>query len=235
MFGLKKMHDFKLSVVDTDSIAFSKSNGNPFEELEQAALLAELNSLFPHTIVWEHDGIYPKLLVIKAKNYILWDGVKLKVKGSALKASTKELALKEFINEMIDYLINDRTDYVEVYNRYVREIMDIKDMKRWASRKTLTQAILTNERANEKKVRDALEGSGLVEGDRFYTYFAPEGKVMLLDRFDGMYDKVALLKKLYNTAQIFENLIDIKSTFINYSLKRSELLLTELVGQSANI
>ena len=102
------MHDFKIANLDTDSISFSKQDGSVFSKQEQTCLLEELNSLFPPTIRWEHDGIFSRVVVIKAKNYILKsESGKVKIKGSALKATGREPALKEFINKVIDSYLKD--------------------------------------------------------------------------------------------------------------------------------
>ncbi|NJO65080.1 MAG: hypothetical protein HC836_45320 [Richelia sp. RM2_1_2] len=52
-------------------------------------------------------GIFEKVIIFKAKNYILWDGKKVKSKGSALRSGNREVALKEFINETVKILLED--------------------------------------------------------------------------------------------------------------------------------
>jgi hypothetical protein len=221
-------HDFKIVNADTDSISFCKADGGEFSAEEQTRLLNELNSLFPSQIHWEHDGIYSKFIVLKAKNYILYNGKKVKIKGSALRASTKEPALKEFIKEIIDAMLYDKNNYQEIYWKYAQEIMNVQDMKRWASRKTITTAVLGGKRTNEKKVLDALEGSEYVEGDRVFMFFKSDQSLSLIENFNGDYCKKTLLKKLFNTAQIFGNILDVKQIFPNLTLKRNGTLLNEM-------
>ena len=228
-------NNFTLINCDTDSILFSKPDETPFTEEEQKYYLKSLNSVFPPGISWEHDGFFTKVIVAKAKNYILFDGKKQKIKGSALKASTKEPALKEFIKATIDSMLYDRNDFKELYDKYVREIMAISDIKRWASRKTISEKILTSTRKNETKVMDAMEGEEYSPGDRRYFFFlpAPEGSkenaLEIIENFKGIYSHDRLLKKLHDTSKIFSTILPVKDLFINYSLKKNKALLEALL------
>ncbi len=221
-------YNFTLVNCDTDSIMVAKPDGTPFSEEEQTRLLNELNGLFPEQIRWEPDGTYPVVVVLKAKNYTLYDGKKITIKGSALKDPKKSPALKEFINKMIDCLLFDKTNYQEIYHSYVKEILNVTDIKRWASRKTLSSTMQESDRTNETRILDALEGSNYVEGDRFYTFFKSENEICLVENFIGEYDKSRLLKSLYNTASIFSTVLPTKELFINYSLKTKQKLLQDI-------
>ena len=53
-------------------------------------------------MLFRSDGYFDTIIVLKAKNYILCNNGKIKYKGSALKDPKKELALKEFIDKIID-------------------------------------------------------------------------------------------------------------------------------------
>lgn len=222
------MHNFELVNADTDSITITKPDGGEFTELERENLLKELNSLFPDKIHWEDDGYYETIIVSKAKNYVLWDGKKLKIKGSSLKDPKKELALQEFIQRIIQTIIDKKYDYLNIYEEYVKEIAKVTDIKRWVSKKTITSNVLEGERLNETKVLDAIAGSEYREGDKIYVYYDKEDKLKLVEHFDGNYRIDRLLKKLWSTAIIFENIVD-KSIFLNYSLKRNQKLLLELI------
>lgn len=224
---------FILGPVDTDSISFCKPNYAAFSKEEQDALLNEINSLLPDLIKYDHDGYFPKVICIRAKNYILYDGKKIKTKGSALKATTKCPALKEFINRVIDYMIyHDEivdNDLILLYNEYVKEIMNIQDIKRWSARKTISDKVLESDRTNEAKLRTAIEGSEIVEGDRCHVYYKADNSLSLVQNFDGDYNKDRLLKNLYDTAYTFETILDCDTLFKNYSLKRSKKDLEELL------
>lgn len=219
------MHDFKVIACDTDSVFFKKKDEAEFTEVEAEKLMSELNSLYPKNIKWELNGIYKKQITAKAKNYILFDGHKIKTKGSALKASTKERALKEFIDEIVQAILNDNTNYTDIYNKYVKETGNITDIKRWVSRKTISSKTLSSERTNESKIRDAIAGSDYREGDRCYLYFTKDKTLKLVEHFENDHDRIILLKKLHDTAKIFSTVLDVKNLFLNYSLKKNQELL----------
>lgn len=223
-------HNFILCNADTDSISFCKNDMSSFSEEEQEQLLNEINSLLPEKIIFEHDGVFETVVVLKAKNYILYDGKKIKIKGSALKASTKEAALKEMINRFVEVLVkeglnNDRL--VNIYHEYIIEAREIRDIMRWSSRKTITDSVLNPERTNEQKVFDALEGEEIQQGDRRYFYFKEDNSLGLAEQFDGNYNRTKLYEKIWKTANIFETVVD-KSLFTKYHLKRSKELINNL-------
>lgn len=230
-------HDFKLVNFDTDSIMVCKQNGSPFTEAEREALLVDLNSIFPPGIRWEDDGYYEKVIVVKAKNYLLHDPhaekpeKRITIKGSALKATTKEKALQEFIRRILDSMVFGKEDPGTIYLEYVREAMNIQDINRWASKKTVSEKVLKSDRTNEVRVRDAIQGAEYSQGDKVYVYFKADGTLQLAERFDGEYDKLRLLKKLHDTSKVFNTVLP-KETFPNYSLKRAKATLEELLTNS---
>lgn len=235
---MNTQHNFILGPVDTDSISFTKPDMSPFSEEERNELLAEINALMPEKVKYADDGYYDTCIVIRAKNYILWDGKKLKMKGSALKATTKEPALQEFIKSTIQIILDNRevtdihTKTHDLYQQYVREIMNISDIKRWASKKTITDKILKNERTNEAKVRDALAGSDYTEGDKIFVYFKEDGNLSLVENFNNDHDRSKLLKKLFSTAETFETILPVGELFPNYSLKKQYKILLDKVTVS---
>lgn len=54
---------------DTDSIAYT--NGQPFNQNDYNKEIDEINNLLPPFIKFADDGAYEKLIVIRAKNYIM--------------------------------------------------------------------------------------------------------------------------------------------------------------------
>lgn len=224
-------HNFIIPNADTDSITICKPDGGVFTKEEQDALLKEINSILPSKIVMDHDGFYPTMVILKTKNYIMYDGKKLKYKGSAVKATTKEPALKEFIKRIIDAIIQGKDNYVEIYNEYIKEAMAVTDIRRWVSKRGLTDKVFTNERANERKVRDAIAGTEYVEGDKVYLFYLPDETLCLAENFKGEYDKERLVKKIFDTSKVFNTVIP-EGTFINYSLKRNKKALEEITGQT---
>lgn len=213
---------FKLVNADTDSISYCKSDMSELSEEEFKKHLAEVNSMFPPRIRWEDDGVFKRVVVVKAKNYILYDGEKIKLKGSGIKATTKCVALKEFIGKIIEMLVHNKGDLSTMYMEYVHEIMNIKDITRWTARKTVSEKVMTSERANETKVRSAIEDTEYVEGDRVRVFYLPDDTLELEENFKGVYNRKRLLKNLFDTVKGFEPVIpNYKELCPNFSLVRT--------------
>lgn len=227
------MHNYILGPVDTDSISICKHDMSPFTKEERDSLLIEINSKFPELIKYADDGYFPRCIALKAKNYILYDGTKIKVKGSSLKATTKSQALKDFTNDVIKTMVHtENVDEIpvklqEVYNKYVEEAMTVTDIKRWSARKTLSSTMQESTRTNETKVLEAIKGSNYREGDRFYTFYRSDDSLCLAENFDGDYNRTRLLKNLYDTITIFDTVLDVKKLFINHSLKKNYKVLLD--------
>lgn len=216
---------------DTDSITYTDPNKSLVNKDVRDANIKELNTYFPERIRFEDDGFFKKVIVFAPKNYVLQtDDGKIKLKGSALKDAKRELALKEFSQKIIEELLanGDHTKIQNIYYEYIREVKyGITDIKRWCSKKTITDKIFTSERSNETKIKDAIEGSNYREGDKCWTFFRSDGSLSLMENFDGDYDKDAMYKKVFRSAEFFTNVIP-SDLFINYSLKRSKKLLDQL-------
>lgn len=223
-------NNFIVPIVDTDSITVCKSDYSEFTKEEIDILTDDLNSKFDKLINWEFEFYNPKIICLLAKNYVLVDqSGKIKYKGSAIKATQKEPALKEFIKAIIDSMLNDRNDYQEIYHRYVKEAANIKDIKRWAARKTVSERTLNSERKNETRIKDAIEGTEIVEGDRIYLYNKDEETLDLVQNFDGTYCVAKYLKKVYDTSWTFDSVLDCDALFINYTLKKNKKALEDLL------
>lgn len=231
-----KNHQMILVNCDTDSISVNKPNNLPFTENERNSLLIELNSLFPETIKWEDDGYFSSVVVLKAKNYALWDGKKIKIKGSAFKSSSREIALKELMNEFLDVLLKENLNQeeldfrlVSIYHKYINEALNVQDIKRWASKKTITEKVMRPERTNEQKIADALEGTEYSEGEKRWFFFTSDDKLCLVEKFQGDYHKTKLIEKIWKTVAIFKPILDI-NMFKKYHLKKYQKELNNLVA-----
>ncbi len=222
-------HNFVPVGADTDGIAFRKPDQSPFTKEERQELLGELNSLMDTMIRWEDDGVFPTQLVIKTKNYVLVDEKgKVKIKGSGLKATNKEKALQDFTKEVIHYLVEGHPDSIPaLYTAYAKQILNIQDISRWASKQTITKAVLTGTGTTQVKIRNALKGRPVQEGDKIYTFFLESGERCLLEDFTGQYDAKKLLGKLYDTLCIFKPVLDL-SAFPDLTLKRNLIHLEAL-------
>lgn len=223
-----KSYNFKLVNADTDSITFCKPDGSSFSEEEQINLLMELNSLYPEKIRFEHDGMFKKVIVLKAKNYIMLDQKgKIKTKGSSIKDTKRALALREMIKEIVDDLLYDKGELIDIYYKYVKEAVNVKDITRWASKKTITESVLNPKRTNEQKILDALQGTDYSQGDKRWFFYKKDKSLCLVDKFDGDYDVDKLLENIYNTICIFDTVIE-TNVFPNYKLKKNKKLLEKL-------
>ena len=229
--AIKWAEDKDLQIVngDTDSIMFCKKDQSTFAKEERKNLLLEINTLLPSQIQMADDGYYTRVIVLKAKNYILFDGQEIKYKGSAIKSTGKEAALRQYIKDILNTMLAGNYDFLTIYNQYVKEIMDLKDIHRWTSKKTISSKVLAGERTNELIIKNAIAGTEYQEGDKAYFYYKSDDTLCLAEKFAGDYNKSRLLEKLYKTASgTFETVIDPK-TFINYSLKRSQGALEALI------
>ena len=226
-----KSKGYTIVNADTDSITYCDPVRSLVNKHVRESNLNELNSLYPEKIRFEDDGYFNKVIVFAPKNYVLQsEKGDIKIKGSALKDSKRELALKEFASEIIKELLADG-DHLKIqgiYYRYIKEVKyGIKDIKRWCSKKTITDKIFTSERSNETKVKDAIKGSNYREGDKVWTFFRSDGSLCLMENYDGDYDADSMYKKVFRSAEFFTNVIP-PDLFINYSLKRSKKMLEEL-------
>jgi DNA polymerase, archaea type len=253
-----KTHNFILGPVDTDSISICKPDFAPFTEEEQEALIEEINSQLPELINYSHDGYFKTCVVLKAKNYILVDqDDKIKLKGSSIKDQKKEPALKEMMEKMIGCLINeDKDSMIGIYESYIKEAFNVKDIGRWATKKTITKAVLNcahdpTARLNERKVYEAVKDvPGLQEGDKEYLYPCilsqevirtelKNGKIReKVIKETGLKrsaiwhedeDKEKLMERVIATVQIFSSVFD-TDTFIDYSLVKNKNSLTSLIS-----
>lgn len=236
--GKYKPHNFVITNGDTDSIAFKKKDESEFTEQERLDLLEEINGLLPELLNYEDDGYFEKFVVNKAKNYILYDGKKIKIKGSSFKDAKKEPVMKEMMMKIIeDCLIHERRDYVDIYEEYIQEVYNMIDITRWAGKKNITEKVMNNDRTTEAKVRDALEGmdQDVVIGDKVFLYNAIDGMIQDSDKdglkvykktglpkmipnrvlkhvslFNGDHDVDHYLKRVYDTINIFSNILDMQ-------------------------
>lgn len=243
-----RTHNFILSNCDTDSVMFCKQDHSLFTEEEQQTLVNEINSLLPEFIKFENDGFFPRVIIVKAKNYALFNGTKISYKGSAFKSATKEPVLRELMNTLVECLIHNTDTPQNIYDRYIDEAMNIVDINRWAIKKSITKKLIAGTRKNETKVLDAIDIDSFREGDKVYLYCNIEGKIQdtakgelvfykdgspkmienrvlkLVDDFDGSYDIVHYVKRVYDTMSIFKNVIDMESIIKYHSSKSLHLL-----------
>lgn len=212
---------------DTDSISYVPSGGNMASHLEQ------LNATCPDKIVWEDDGVFDALLVVKAKNYAMLTGGNIEIKGSALKATMKEPALKEFLSTSLRHILTGKGDLVEhLYFDYVENICKLQDISDWCSKKTITKSVLNPKRTNEQRVLDAVAGKTIQEGDKIRVFFETDTTLRCSEDFTGQYHRPTLHGKLFNTVKVLAPVLDMDK-FPNYKLKgkQKQLVNLGLIGE----
>lgn len=94
-------HGCTILEADTDGIYLSSPEffGQPEVLLEKVA------GVLPPGIELEYDGRYEAMFCYKAKNYALYDGKKVTIRGSALRSRGIEPYLKKLGNQLIRFLV----------------------------------------------------------------------------------------------------------------------------------
>ena len=139
---------------------------------------------------------------------------------------------------------------IDIYNKYIQEVCDIKDISRWAVKKNVTSSVLNPERSNEQKVLDAIGDRIVQEGDKIYVFsdidgerqkkkegepvFLKSGKpsmepnriLRLTEDYTGNYDLLHYLDRVYKTTAILETVLDI-SKHTKYTKTKLKLLNLE--------
>lgn len=94
-------HGCTILEADTDGIYLSSAEF--FDRPE--ALLEKVVGVLPPGIELEYDGRYEAMFCYKAKNYALYDGKKVTIRGSALRSRGIEPYLKKLGNQLIRFLV----------------------------------------------------------------------------------------------------------------------------------
>jgi len=130
-------HDCTILEADTDGIYLSSEKY--YERPE--ALLAQVAPILPEGIELEHDGRYTAMFCYKMKNYALYDGSKVTLRGSALRSRGMEPFLKKLSDRLITFLVGASTDspltLLEDYRRRLADrTMPVEEL---AKSETLSQ------------------------------------------------------------------------------------------------
>lgn len=248
-------HNFIIGPSDTDSLSFCKLDMSFMTKEERELLLAEINKISPECILWEDDGYYTSAIALKAKNYVLYDGQTKIVKGSAFKTSSKEPALRFFMDDLIEEMLheNRQSELINIYHKYIKESQNIEDISRWVTKKTITKAVFESSRPNETKILDAVKGETIQAGDKVYLWSMIDGEkqkmvkgqpefykdgtpkmvpntVLKLQKHwsKGMEDKEHYLGRVRSTLEILENVLDM-TQFVDYTKAKNKQLLQELL------
>lgn len=91
------------AVLEADTDGIYVTAPDHYEQPE--SLLANVREILPPGIDLELDGRYPAMFCYKAKNYALFDGETVTIRGSALRSRGIEPFLKELTDHLIHYLL----------------------------------------------------------------------------------------------------------------------------------
>ncbi|MDB6093740.1 MAG: polymerase region [Verrucomicrobia bacterium] len=130
-------HDCTILEADTDGIYLSSEKyfNQPDELLKLVA------PILPEGIELEYDGKYEAMFCYKMKNYALYDGKKVTLRGSALRSRGMEPYLKKLSDQLIIFLLGVSTEspvtMIDDYRRRLAErAMAIEEL---AKSETLSQ------------------------------------------------------------------------------------------------
>ena len=139
-------HGATILEADTDGIYLSSAEY--FDQPEQ--LLAKAAKILPAGIELEYDGRYEAMFCYKAKNYALYDGQHITLRGSALRSRGTEPYLKRLSDSLISHLLGaggeSPADLVVKYRELIPAMqMPIRDLAK-------TEGLKLNPEAYEKFV-----------------------------------------------------------------------------------
>ncbi|MEX2045517.1 MAG: DNA polymerase domain-containing protein, partial [Opitutus sp.] len=198
---------------DTDGIYLS-SEGH-FENPD--ALLALIAPILPPGIELEHDGSYRAMFCYKAKNYALYDGRKVTLRGSALRSRGIEPYLKKLTTRLIRFLLGVSNESpLELAEDYRRRLVTLAvPVAELARSETLSQGPEAYERfiaGGGKPRRASLEAALQLQprpraGERMTYYMTARSKgrgsdwqrarpLALYDPVQAPYDADHYTKKL---------------------------------------
>ena len=100
---IAKFQELGCTVLEADTDGIYVSSKSYFDKTEE--LLKQVSSVLPQGIDLEYDGSYESMFCYKAKNYALYDGEKVTIKGSALRSRGTEAYLKELTDSLIYFML----------------------------------------------------------------------------------------------------------------------------------
>lgn len=220
-------HGCTILEADTDGIYLSSEKY--FAEPE--ALLGLVAPILPQGIELEHDGRYTAMFCYKSKNYALYDGKKITLRGSALRSRGIEPFLKALSDQFIKFLVGASTETPLTLLAETRRGLEARELPVSAVAKT--ESLSQNPDAYEKfmaeggKPRRASAEAALQltprprMGDRVSYYIRPKAKgqtsdwqrarpVALYDAVAAPYDPKYYLEKLDDWIERYGKFIGVK-------------------------
>ena len=143
--------------LDTDGIYFvpPETCASP---AQAGALIAQLATTLPEGIEVELDGHYPAMFSYKIKNYALLNtSSRLTIKGSGLRSRGLERFQRQFLRELILFLLTDQEEqvrklYEETLARFERHEFQVED---FCKTETLSESLASYRQKVEEGKRNA--------------------------------------------------------------------------------
>lgn len=225
---------FKIINADTDSISICYEDERYVSPEERAALHVEINKLFPPLIKFADDGYGANVVIFKAKNYCFrTEDDKIKTKGSSLKSSKIEPAIRKYQERCLRALLKFTDEKVpDIYLEECRKLATLETIEDWSSRKALSEKTFNSSRKNERSLREAVAGSGAVIGDRVQVYFDVNNNLKLVESYDPAapdHNLPRLLKKLFTSSKLFDTVLPDFGSRTNYGLSTKAKVYNDMV------
>jgi DNA polymerase elongation subunit (family B) len=220
-------HGCTILEADTDGIYLSSERHFSAPE----ALLELVTPILPAGIELEYDGRYAAMFCYKAKNYALYDGRKIILRGSALRSRGTEPFLKKLSDRLMQFLVGATSESPAGLIEDYRRRLTARDLPvaELAKTESLSQNLDVYERlmAEGGKPRRASAEAALLlsprprMGDRVSTYIGPKAKgrtadwqrvrpVALYDAAQAPYDPDYYLKKLDDWLERYGRFLGLK-------------------------
>jgi len=166
--------------VDTDGVMCVMPPGADFAE-GAPAFVKHISNKMPEGIDIDLDGIYPRMVSFKKKNYALReiDG-SLKIKGGSFKSRSLEPLFREYVQAQLNHLVDkDALAMRETHQEFQRRIMEDVAPEELSRTVTLKETLETYTRKCEEA--DALRGTINPETGKTYRVFnrSPQYEIAL--------------------------------------------------------
>jgi DNA polymerase elongation subunit (family B) len=200
--------------IDTDGVYFqppSSCRGLSAEE----TLIDEVSNQLGAGIRLAHDGHWQRMLSLRLKTYaLLSEDGRLILKGSALRSRRDETFVRQFFEEAILLLLQERPAHTvrELYLRHAERIQQGRlAPEEFARHETVSDATFRSDSGR----RFAAVAQGERVGTRVTVYERANGNLGRIEEYDQDEDRTYLLRRLRDAAERFRVLYDTDNDF-NY-------------------
>lgn len=223
---IAKFQDLSCIVLEADTDGIYLSTEEYFHDPQ--LLLQSVSTVMPEGVELEFDGAYEAMFSYKAKNYALFAGEAVIIKGSALRSRGMEPFLKELTETLINYLLGVSTHDPRVLWDELRQ--SIEDGRILVNRLAKSERLSQSPWIYKKKIegtktprRASLEVALKMNpipkmGDKVIYYITAGEKSRLpdwqqarsIDQYDPVilpYDKKYYIKKLNDWRKRYEGFI----------------------------